>query len=173
MYTYQLDEFSQTGIVYGQMRITYSIRKENISCPNNNVVSSACGNFNDTANPNRPLPSNKNGVPPLQVSFNNPSVESNLNISEKETVSTEANSYDMQFKLCVRNSSGLRSKLNELNKSFEQFISSFNILCFVLNDQCRINGLLEPFIQIREKHPTAWKKFGGGGESPFCLERAY
>ena len=99
MYTSQLDEFSQTGIMHHQRRITYSIRKENISCPDINVISS--GNFSDTANPTRPLPSDKNSVHPQQVSFNNPSVESNLNISEKETVSIEANSYDMQFKLCV------------------------------------------------------------------------
>ena len=94
--------------MHGQRRITYSIRKENISCPNSNIISSACGNFSDTANPTRPLSSDKNSVPPQQVSFNNPSVESNLNISEKETVSTEANSYSMQFKLCVWNISGLR-----------------------------------------------------------------
>ena len=40
------------------------------------------------------------------------------------------------------------------------------MLCFVetwadLNDQFRINGFLEPFIQIREKHPTAWRNSGG------------
>ena len=97
------------------------------------------------------------------MSENSP-VESSSNTSENGSASVEANTFDMLFKLCLWNISGLRSKLNEQNENFEQFISSFGILCFVetwadKNDQFHINGFMKPFMKIREKTSNCMEKF--------------
>ena len=85
---------------------------------------------------------------------------------ESEILSDESGSYEKQITLCVWNISGLRSKLNEMNDNFKQFISSLNELCFVktwgeIYDQFQIDGFLEPFIMIRDKHPKACRNSGG------------
>lgn len=72
----------------------------------------------------------------------------------------------VNFKLGVWNISGLKSKLNEQNDSFDNFISLFDIICFVEtwadeNDFFQIEGFTEPFVSIRNKHPHAWRNSGG------------
>ena len=161
------DQIAQSVIFHEQRSINDPEFNESISCPNEYNVAQSCGTLNDTA-VNRARPNvtlNDREVSNHEVSENSP-VESSSNTSVNGSASVEANTFDMLFKLCLWNISGLRSKLNEQNENFEQFISSFGILCFVetwadKNDQFHINGFMEPFMKIREKHPTAWRNSGG------------
>ena len=161
------DQIAQSVIFHEQRSINDPEFNESISCPNEYNVAPSCGTLNDTAvnRARQNVTLSDREVSNHEVSENSP-VESSSNTSENGSASVEANTFDMLFKLCLWNISGLRSKLNEQNENFEQFISSFGILCFVetwadKNDQFHINGFMEPFMKIREKHPTAWRNSGG------------
>ena len=54
-----------------------------------------------------------------QISSNSAYVDTTM---ESEILSNESGSYEKQIPLCVWNISGLRSKLNEMNDNFKQFI---------------------------------------------------
>lgn len=76
------------------------------------------------------------------------------------------NPYSVNFRLGVWNISGLKSKLHEHNESFDTFVNTFDIIGFVEtwadeNDMFQIDGFLEPFVSIRDKHPHAWRNSGG------------